>query len=76
MHRYAMRKQNHSIGVAESAELLDKHGVAAMCTLSPRTIAAMTARGDLPHIRLSKRCIRYPKKAVLEAMIARTIGMK
>ena len=58
------------------AELLDKRGVAALLSLSPRTISAMLARGELPHIRLSKRCIRYPKQAVLDAMARRTIGIQ
>ena len=57
------------------AELLDKRGVAALLSLSPRTISSMLARGELPHIRLSKRCIRYPKQAVLDAMARRTVGI-
>ena len=57
------------------AELLDKRGVAALLSLSPRTISAMLARGELPHIRLSKRCIRFPKQAVLDAMARRTVGI-
>jgi excisionase family DNA binding protein len=58
------------------AELLDKRGVAALLSLSPRTISAMLARGELPHVRLSKRCIRFPKKAVLDAMAQRTVGIQ
>ena len=57
------------------AELLDKRGLAALLSLSPRTINSMLARGEPPHIRLSKRCIRFPRKAVLEAMARRTIGV-
>ena len=61
---------------SEHAELLDKRGVAALLSLSIRTISAMLARGELPHIRLSKRCIRFPRQAVLEAMAKRTIGIQ
>ncbi len=58
------------------AELLDKRGVAALLSLSPRTIAKMLAAGELPHIRLSKRCIRFPRQAVLDAMARRTVGVQ
>ncbi len=61
---------------AQTPELLDKRGVAAMLSISVRTVSAMLARGDLPHVRLSKRCIRFPRRAVLDAMAARTIGIK
>jgi predicted DNA-binding transcriptional regulator AlpA len=61
---------------AESAEYLKKRGVAALLSLSPRTIDAMTARGELPHVRLSKRCTLYPRQAVLDALAARTIGVR
>ena len=61
---------------SEQAELLDKRGVAALLSLSPRTISAMLARGELPHVRLSKRCIRFPKQAVLDAMAQRTVGIQ
>ena len=61
---------------SEQAELLDKRGVAVLLSLSPRTISAMLARGELPHVRFSKRCIRFPRQAVLEAMAKRTIGIQ
>jgi excisionase family DNA binding protein len=66
----------HNGNGTEHAELLDKRGVAALLSLSPRTISAMLARGELPHVRLSKRCIRFPRQAVLEAMAKRTIGIQ
>ena len=68
-----MTDNNESSG---QAELLDKRGVAALLSLSPRTISAMLARGELPHVRLSKRCIRFPKQAVLDAMARRTVGIQ
>ena len=66
----------HDNNGTEQAELLDKRGVAALLSLSPRTISAMLARGELPHVRLSKRCVRFPRRAVLDAMTRRTIGMQ
>lgn len=60
----------------EIAEFLKKKGVAAMLSLSPRKIDSMTAAGELPHVRLSKRCILYPRQGVLDALAARTIGVK
>lgn len=59
-----------------SAEFLDKNGVAAMLSISRRSVDTMLARGDLPHIRLSKRCIRFPRQAVLDALAARTICIR
>ena len=58
---------------AGEPEFLNKNGVAAMLSISRRSVDSMLARGELPHIRLSKRCIRFPRKAVLEALAARTI---
>lgn len=57
-------------------DYLDKRGVAAMLSVSTRTVSEMLARGDLPHVRLSKRCIRFPRQGILDAMAARTIGLK
>ena len=68
-----MQPDNNGAG---KAELLDKRGVAALLSLSVRTISAMLARGELPHVRLSKRCIRFPRQAVLEAMARRTVGIQ
>lgn len=68
-----MTDNNEGFG---QAALLDKRGVAALLSLSPRTISAMLARGELPHVRLSKRCIRFPKQAVLNAMTRRTVGIQ
>jgi hypothetical protein len=30
----------------------------------------------MPHVRLSKRCLLYPKLAVLDWLAARTVGTK
>jgi excisionase family DNA binding protein len=63
-------------GQPREPEFLKKDGVAAMLSISRRSVDAMLARGDLPHIRLSKRCIRFPRQAVLDALAARTIGIR
>ena len=68
-----MQHDNNATG---QAELLDKRGVAALLSLSPRTVAKLLAAGELPHVRLSKRCIRFPKQAVLDAMARRTVGIQ
>ncbi len=68
-----MQQQNDGSG---QAELLNKRGVATLLSLSPRTISGMLARGELPHVRLSKRCIRFPRQAVLDAMARRTVGIQ
>jgi excisionase family DNA binding protein len=59
-----------------SVEFLNKDGVAAMLSISRRSVDSMLARGELPHVRLSKRCIRFPRQAVLDALAARTIGIQ
>jgi excisionase family DNA binding protein len=59
-----------------SVEFLNKDGVAAMLNISRRSVDSMLARGELPHIRLSKRCIRFPRQAVLDALSARTICIR
>ena len=59
-----------------SAEFLNKDGVATMLSISRRSVDSMLARGELPHVRLSKRCIRFPRQAVLDALAARTIGIR
>jgi excisionase family DNA binding protein len=59
-----------------SPAYLNKDQVAAMLSVSRRTVDAMLARGDLPHIRLSKRLLRFPRQAVLDALDARTICVR
>ena len=59
-----------------SPEFLNKDGVAAMLNISRRSVDSMLARGELPHIRLSKRCIRFPRQAVLDALATRTICIR
>lgn len=66
----------HDPSQLRAAEFLNKDGVAAMLNISRRSVDSMLARGELPHIRLSRRCIRFPRKAVLDAMAARTIGIR
>src|SRR5262245_8124022 len=61
---------------SEQAEFLNKDECAALLGVSRRTIDNLLAAGLLPHVRLSKRCIRFPRQAVLDAMAARTIGVK
>jgi hypothetical protein len=73
---YMTRKGIEESREALRVEYLKKRGVAAMLSLSPRTIDTMTAAGQLPCVRLSKRCILYPRQGVLDALAARTIGLK
>jgi excisionase family DNA binding protein len=63
-------------GQPREPEFLNKDGVAAMLNISRRSVDNMLARGELPHVRLSKRCIRFPRQAVLDALAARTIGIR
>ena len=64
--------ESNASGVAP--ELLKKRGVADLISVSPRKIDALQRQG-LPHVRLSARCIRYPRQAVLDWLAARTVGV-
>ncbi|MHB1306454.1 MAG: helix-turn-helix transcriptional regulator [Limisphaerales bacterium] len=56
---------------AAEAELLDKAGVARLLQVSRRTVDNLR---DLPRIRLSRRLVRYPRRAVLDWIGRRTVG--
>jgi excisionase family DNA binding protein len=57
-------------------DFLDKSGVASLLHVSRRTVDNLTARGELPVCRLSKRLLRYPRAAVVAAMNARAVGRR
>lgn len=44
------------------SELLTKPQAAALLNLSVRTMDRLVARGDIPNVRFSKRCVRFPIK--------------
>lgn len=69
-----MNNLNNPISSSDATELLDKAGVAQLLHVSRRTIDNLVARGELPHVRFSKRLVRFPKAAVLRAIAARTSG--
>jgi excisionase family DNA binding protein len=71
-----MTKNELEQTAGNSAEFLNKDGVAAMLNISRRSVDSMLARGELPHIRLSKRCVRFPRQAVLDTLAARTICIR
>jgi excisionase family DNA binding protein len=50
------------------ALLVDVHEAARLLRISTRTLWSMTARGDVPHVRLG-RSVRY-RPASLEAFLA------
>lgn len=55
-------------------ELLNLSSAAELLSMSPRGLLNLRDRGLIPYVVLSKRCVRYPRKALLEAMAARTVG--
>lgn len=69
-----MNNLTNPLPSSDTAELLDKAGVAQLLHVSRRTIDNLVARGELPHVRFSKRLVRFPKAAVLRAIAARTSG--
>jgi predicted DNA-binding transcriptional regulator AlpA len=56
--------------------LLDKRGVARAALPQSSHHLGNARSGELHHVRLSKRCIRFPKQAVLDAMARRTVGIQ
>jgi hypothetical protein len=52
-----------------------QRGIATFIGVSPRMVDKLRRQG-MPHVRLSKRCVLYPKQAVLDWMAARTVGTK
>jgi excisionase family DNA binding protein len=53
-------------------EFLTKRQVAALMQVSVRTLDRLVAHGDVPHVRLSRRCVRFPVKALRDWMGSRT----
>lgn len=62
------------IPIEETAEFLDIKAVARLLSTSPRNVAKLKAQGILPYVKLSQRFVRYPRKAVIEALTRLTIG--
>ena len=65
-----------STGHAEPPEFLSKVQVASLLNVSKRTVDSMIARGELPVARLSKRLLRFPRQAVIEAVNRRVVGRR
>jgi predicted DNA-binding transcriptional regulator AlpA len=64
----AARPDDHAV----ESELLDKAGVARLLQVSRRTVDNLR---DSPRIRLSRRLVRYPRRAVLDWIVRRTVGL-
>jgi excisionase family DNA binding protein len=54
------------------AEMLTKKQAAAMLTVSVRTLDRLVSRGDIPHVVLGRRCVRFPQKALRGWIESRT----
>jgi excisionase family DNA binding protein len=72
MHRRTVEHTDVNAST-QNAEFLDKQGVAALLSVSKRTVDSMLARGELPVVRLSKRLVRFPRQAVLESINRRVV---
>ena len=59
-----------------TALVLTKREAAAMLAVSTRTMDRLVSRGDIPHIRLSKRCVRFPSKQLSAWIEARRKGWR
>ena len=53
-------------------EMLTKRQAAALMQISIRTLDRLVVRGDVPHVRLSRRCVRFPVKALQSWLESRT----
>ena len=59
-------------GEDREPELLTPEQAARVLSLSGRTLSRLTARGEVPYLRLGKRLVRYPRRALREWVEART----
>lgn len=46
------------------AEMLTKQQAASLLTVSVRTLDRLVSRGDIPHVVIGRRCVRFPQKAL------------
>ena len=61
---------------ASSGEFLTKAQVALLLAVSKRTVDSLLAANQLPAVRFSRRLIRFPRQAVIDAMNARAVGRR
>jgi len=57
-------------------EFLTKTQLAQLLGVSKRTVDSLLAANQLPAIFLSRRLIRFPRQAVIDAMNARAVGRR
>ncbi len=57
-------------------EFMTKAQVAHLLAVSKRTVDSLLAANQLPAVRFSRRLIRFPRQAILDAMNARAVGRR
>ena len=70
------RPEGNAAGKGENPELLTPEQVARALSVSGRTLSRLTARGEIPHVRLGRRLVRYPKRALDDWIASRTKGRR
>lgn len=60
----------------KAPEFLNKAQVAQLLGVSKRTVDSLLAANQLPAVRFSKRLIRFPRQAIIDAMNARAVGRR
>ena len=53
--------------------LIDADSVAKFAVVTPRTVRKWVAQGKIPVIRISRRCVRFDKRAVAAAIAKFTV---
>lgn len=71
MLRYAFMQPNHTNASPGSLGLLTRADLAAELQCSERHIQRLMARHTIPFIRISRKCVRFRREAVLNALIRR-----
>ena len=51
---------------------LTKRQAAGLLSVSERTLDRLVVRGDIPHIRLGRRCVRFPRAGLMRWIESKT----
>ncbi len=61
---------------AQQPEMLTREQAAEMLKISTRTLGRLVSRNYVPHLRLNRRCVRFPRRALADWIEAKTQGKR
>ena len=62
------------LSIATDDEILGYEAASELINLSPSTMRAKVSRGEVPHFRLSARCVRFSRKTLLAWLAAHAVA--